>query len=162
LACWVPRLKTLQLQRGVRTLSRLSRFSNPTNDATTEWLRLTWAKDGKARELVTTPGHHSLDRFGRSPTIGSIVRDSRATVVLASRELAEVTAERIVYSAETAHLFERAMPRAHTGDGATNETSLTQYKQRARTSPTQQIRWKSYFRSHPVVPEMRKSRRLLC
>lgn len=37
-----------------------------------------------------------------------MTRTGSATVVLASGALAEVTAERIVYSAETAHLFERA------------------------------------------------------
>jgi hypothetical protein len=63
------------------------------------------------------PGHHFLDQFGGFPTIAQMLRDGSATLVLASGELAEVTAERIVYSAETAHLFERAVAYADTGDG---------------------------------------------
>lgn len=58
-------------------------------------------------KTVATPGHHFLDRFGNFPTIQEMLQNGRATVVLASGELTEVTAERIVYSAETAHLFER-------------------------------------------------------
>jgi hypothetical protein len=68
--------------------------------------------------LVCTPGHHVLDRFGRFPTIAQMLRDGSATVVLAPGELVEVTAERIVYSAGTAHLFERAVAYGNTGDGA--------------------------------------------
>ena len=81
-------------------------------NATTEWVRLTWVEGGERRELVATPGHHFLDQFGLFPTIHEMTRTGRATVVLASGALAEVTAERIVYSAETAHLFERAVAHA--------------------------------------------------
>jgi hypothetical protein len=77
-------------------------------NTTEEWVRLTWAEGGEAKELVTTPGHHFLDRFGNFPTIEEMLENGRATVVLASGELAEVTAEQITYSAETAHLFEQA------------------------------------------------------
>ena len=77
-------------------------------NSTDEWVKLTWSEGGEARELVATPGHHFLDRFGNFPTIEEMLESGRATVVLASGELTEVTAERIVYSAETAHLFEQA------------------------------------------------------
>ena len=77
-------------------------------NTTEEWVKLTWAEGGEQRELVTTPGHHFLDRFGNFPTIEEMLENGRATVVLASGDLAEVTAERITYSAETAHLFEQA------------------------------------------------------
>lgn len=79
------------------------------HNTTTEWVRLTWVEGGERRELVATQGHHFLDQFGQFPTIAEMTRTGRATVVLASGALAEVTAERIVYSAETAHLFERPM-----------------------------------------------------
>lgn len=45
-----------------------------------------------------------------------MTRTGRATVVLASGALAEVTAERIVYSAETAHKSERAIAHAANGN----------------------------------------------
>lgn len=47
-------------------------------------------------------------RFGSFPTIEEMLENVRATVVLAFGELTEVSAERILYSAETAHLFEKA------------------------------------------------------
>lgn len=94
-------------------------------NTTTEWLRLTWVEGGERRELVTTPGHHFLDEFGQFPTIAEMTRTGRATVVLASGELAEVTAERIVYSAETAHLFERAVAQgAVAGNAAAQPVEL--------------------------------------
>ena len=62
-------------------------------NTTEEWVKLTWAKDGEAKELIATPGHHFLDRFGSFPTIEEMLDNGRATVVLASRELTEVTAE---------------------------------------------------------------------
>jgi hypothetical protein len=77
-------------------------------NTTEEWVKLTWSEGGEARELVATPGHHFLDRFGGFPTIEEMLENGRATVVLVSGELTEVTAERIAYSAETAHLFEQA------------------------------------------------------
>lgn len=49
--------------------------------------------------------------------IDRMLEDDKATIVLASGALAEVTAERILYSAETAHLFERAVAYIDTGDG---------------------------------------------
>jgi hypothetical protein len=76
---------------------------------TTEWIKLTWDEDGETRELVSTPGHHFLDQFGQFPTIEAMLKNGSATVVLASGELIEVSVERIVYSAETAHMFECAV-----------------------------------------------------
>lgn len=87
-------------------------------NTTTEWIRLSWVEGGERRELVATPGHHFLDQFGQFPTIAEMTRTGRATVVLASGALAEVTAERIVHSAETAHLFERAVAHAATAGNA--------------------------------------------
>ena len=77
-------------------------------NTTEEWVKLTWAEGGEQKELIATPGHHFLDRFGSFPTIEEMLQNGRATVVLASGDLTEVTAERITYSAETAHLFEQA------------------------------------------------------
>jgi len=62
-------------------------------NTTTEWVRLSWEEDGEAKELIATPGQHFLDRFGNFPTIEEMLEDGRAMVVLASVELAEVTAE---------------------------------------------------------------------
>ena len=90
--------------RGALVPRRVSRLYRNT---TTDWLRLRW-HDGTAREVITTPGHHFLDELGGFPTIEEMVKEGRATAVLASGEIAEVTAERITYSAETAHKFARA------------------------------------------------------
>ncbi|NJN35797.1 MAG: hypothetical protein HC794_00585, partial [Nitrospiraceae bacterium] len=59
--------------------------------------------------MISTSGHHFLDQFGQFPTIDAMLQQGVATVVLASGELVEVRAERIVYSAQTAHMFERAV-----------------------------------------------------
>ena len=91
--------------RGALVPRRVTRLYRNT---TKEWIRLRWQEDGAAREVITTPSHHFLDEFGGFPTIEEMVKEDRATVVLASGELAEVTADRILFSAETAHLFERA------------------------------------------------------
>jgi len=77
-------------------------------NVTDEWLKLRWTQNGEVQELIATPGHHFLDRLGSFQTIDQMIEAGRATVVLASGELTEVNAERIVYSDATAHLFERA------------------------------------------------------
>ncbi|MGO6829808.1 hypothetical protein ACC786_20835 [Rhizobium ruizarguesonis] len=77
-------------------------------NVTTEWVKLSWAEAGEQRELVSTPGHHFLDRFGNFLPIQEMIESGRATVILVSGAIAEVAVERISYSAETAHLFERA------------------------------------------------------
>lgn len=33
-------------------------------NTTEEWVKLSWAEGGAQEELITTPGHHFLDRFG--------------------------------------------------------------------------------------------------
>ena len=91
--------------RGALTPRRIRRLYRNT---TTEWIVLTWVEDGQPRELTLTPGHHVLDQYGQFPTIEAMLRDGVATVVLASGALAQVTAERVVYSAATAHLYQRA------------------------------------------------------
>ncbi len=93
------------LGRGALVPRKVVRLFRNTTD---EWVKLTLSEDGEQKELVTTPGHHFLDRFGNYPTIGEMLENGRATVVLASGELTEVTAERITYSAQTPHLFEQA------------------------------------------------------
>jgi hypothetical protein len=93
------------LGRGALVPRKVVRLYRNTTD---EWVKLTWVEGGEAKELIATPGHHFLDRFGNFPTIEEMLQNGRATVVLASGELTEVTAERITYSAQTAHLFEQA------------------------------------------------------
>ncbi|WP_306260413.1 LysM peptidoglycan-binding domain-containing protein [Pararhizobium sp. IMCC21322] len=82
-------------------------------NGTIEWVRLRWQERDEtdtlvSRELVATPGHHFLDRFGNFRTIEEMIENGEATVILANGEEARVKAERIVYSEETAHLFEQA------------------------------------------------------
>ncbi|WFE88607.1 DUF4214 domain-containing protein [Roseibium porphyridii] len=75
---------------------------------TEEWLRLTWEEDGEERELVTTPSHQFLATHGGFREIESLVSGGKGRVVLADGSEAEVTSERIVYSAATADMFEQA------------------------------------------------------
>ncbi len=84
---------------------------------TTEWVQMAWVEGGVSKSLVVTPGHRFLNRYGEFQSIGEMIAAGRAEVVLASGELAEVTAERIVYSAETADMFERAVAYVDAGDG---------------------------------------------
>lgn len=91
--------------RGDLVSRRVTRvFRNTTH----EWFRLSWSGRTGPNELVVTPGHHFLDQFGAFPQIEEMIEAGKATVVLASGELVDVVAKKIVYSAETAHLFERA------------------------------------------------------
>lgn len=80
-------------------------------NVTTEWRVLSWQENGETRELTCTPGHHFLDKFGNFSTISEILERSggeEVTIVLADGRLQRVSARRVVYSAETAHLYERA------------------------------------------------------
>ncbi|MDR9805485.1 hypothetical protein [Rhizobium hidalgonense] len=69
---------------------------------------MSWIDAGEPKELICTPGHHFLDQYGQFPPIQNMIESGRATVVLASGAFAEVTANRIVYSGETADMFEQA------------------------------------------------------
>jgi hypothetical protein len=75
---------------------------------TEEWLRLTWSEKGEQKKLVTTPNHQFLTAYGDFREIESLVAGGKGRVVLADGSEAEVTAERIVYSAATADMFEQA------------------------------------------------------
>jgi hypothetical protein len=96
------------LGRGALVPRRVVRLYRNT---TQEWVKLTWSEGGEAKELIATPGHHFLDQFGNFPTIEAMLENNRTTVVLASGAITEVTAKRISYSADTAHLFEQAQAR---------------------------------------------------
>ncbi|MFK3776577.1 M10 family metallopeptidase C-terminal domain-containing protein [Agrobacterium sp. NPDC089420] len=87
-------------------------------NTTTEWIKLTWQENGQAQVLVATPGHHFLNVFGEFPPIEDMIENGKATVVLASGATVEVAAERIVYSLDTAHMFERAKTQLISVDNA--------------------------------------------
>ncbi|WP_425089659.1 hypothetical protein [Stappia sp.] len=92
--------------RGGLVPKRVTRiFTNITE----EWLRLTWVENGEEKELVTTPGHHLLDRFGNFPQIERMIANGVGTVILADGSEATVTAERIVCSAATDDRFAQAI-----------------------------------------------------
>jgi hypothetical protein len=94
---------TADFGRGALVPKRVVRlFHNETK----EWLRLSWHEGGEDRELTVTPGHRFLDVAGRFRRIDEITTDIAPTVVLADGSLAQVRAERIVWSAATRHLFE--------------------------------------------------------
>lgn len=108
------------LGRGAMVPKRVVRlFHNETE----EWLRLTWREGGGDRELTVTPGHRFLDAEGRFRRIDEIIEDAVPTVVLADGSLADVRAERIVWSQETRHLFEEVETVAiAAGDGLAHRT----------------------------------------
>ncbi len=91
------------LGRGALVPKRVTRLYR---NETTEWVRLSWEEGGAARELVVTSGHRFLTAHGTFEQIGDMAAGGRATAVLADGRLRDVVAERIVYSAETAGLFE--------------------------------------------------------
>jgi hypothetical protein len=95
--------------RGALVPRRVTRLYRKQTD---EWVKLAWLENGETKELISTPGHHFLDSAGQFPTIADMIRKGSATVVLASGELAEVVAKRLVYSAATAHLSEQAQANA--------------------------------------------------
>ncbi|MGO6738894.1 hypothetical protein ACCS71_26580 [Rhizobium ruizarguesonis] len=101
--------------RGDLVLRRVTRIFR---NVTMEWIRLSWHEHGQPQELLCTPGHHFLDRFGTFPPIEQMINAGKALVVLESGQLTEVTAERIVYSVETSHLFERAIVTGMSADSA--------------------------------------------
>lgn len=91
--------------RGELRPSKVARlYQNTTN----EWIRLHWAEGGEAKELVVTPGHHFLSKSGKFLQISSMLEHGRTTIVLASGELLEVAADRILHSPASAYLYEEA------------------------------------------------------
>ena len=109
------------LGRGALVPRRITRLYRNT---TTEWIKLNWLENGQPKELITTPGHHFLNDLGQFPTIAAMLRDGQTTVVLADGSLTEVTATRISYAADTAHLFDRALSFAATGNAAAQAVEL--------------------------------------
>ncbi|WP_417684563.1 hypothetical protein [Roseibium sp.] len=63
---------------------------------------------GDEKELVTTPGHEFLTAYGGFRQVEQLMAGGAGTLVLADGTDAAVSAERIVYSAETAEMFEQA------------------------------------------------------
>lgn len=108
------------LGRGALVPKRVVRlFQNETE----EWLRLTWQAEGEAKELTVTPGHRLLDSHGHFRRIDEIVQDEIPKIVLENGGLAAVSAERIVWSEDTRHLFEEVEAVAMaSGDGLTHRT----------------------------------------
>src|SRR5215475_14065907 len=78
-------------------------------NVTDEWLILRAAESESRRfsTLTVTPGHYFLNANGAFRRIDQILAGDRH-VVLADGSAIAVQAERIVYSRETAHLYERA------------------------------------------------------
>lgn len=108
------------LGRGALVPKRVVRlFHNETE----EWLRLTWQAEGETQELTVTPGHRFLDSHGHFRRIDEIIQDERPKIVLEDGSLATVSAERIVWSEDTRHLFEEVETVAMAaGDGLTHRT----------------------------------------
>jgi uncharacterized protein (DUF697 family) len=113
------------LGRGALVPRKVTRlYSNTTQ----EWIKLTWQQSGDVRELITTPNHPFLDQFGNFSTIETMLENNQATLVSSSGELVNVSAERIFYSKETAHLFEQAQLYATCGNASLKPEILELWK----------------------------------
>jgi hypothetical protein len=104
---------TADLGRGALVPRRVTRLFR---NSTTEWIKLTWVDpaSGEAKELVATPGHNMLDKFGRFTRLDALVAGNTCELVLASGDCIMAQAQRLVYSAATADMFERATAMAAT------------------------------------------------
>jgi hypothetical protein len=91
--------------RGELTLKRVVRLYA---GMTEQWVRVLWREDRQERELIATPGHHFLDRFGRFPKISAMMSDAASILVLENGATARFKVEGIVYGEATAGMFERA------------------------------------------------------
>ncbi|HEX8165892.1 MAG TPA: hypothetical protein VF601_08900, partial [Beijerinckiaceae bacterium] len=87
-------------------------------NVTTEWLILRAADRSREKlgEITVTPGHHFRRSDGSFARIDDILRED-ATILLAEGTALKVVAERAVYSAETAHLYEQAEKVAYPVEG---------------------------------------------
>ena len=94
----------------------LKRVKTLYRNNTSEWVKLSWQEEGEEKELYATPGHHFLDQYGDFPTIEEMLKNGGATVVLASGITAQVTAQRVIYSAATIFNLSSAPTNASTRD----------------------------------------------
>lgn len=84
---------------------------------TTSWMILSISgSELNEIKLVVTPGHYFLCADGSFRRIDEIISTSH-NVVLADGSVAAVAAERIVYSEETAHLYEQAERIVYASEG---------------------------------------------
>ena len=95
------------LGRGALVPRRVTRLFR---NSTSEWIKLTWVDpvSGEAQELVATPGHNMLDKHGRFTPLDALVAGNACEIILSSGDCIMAQAERLVYSAATADMFERA------------------------------------------------------
>jgi Ca2+-binding RTX toxin-like protein len=101
------------LGRGALVPRRVTRLFR---NSTTEWIKLTWvdAASGEAKELVATPGHNMLDKFGRFTRLDALVKGNSCEIILSSGDCIMAQAELLVYTSATADMFERATAMAAT------------------------------------------------
>jgi hypothetical protein len=101
------------LGRGALVPRRVTRLFR---NSTTEWVKLTWVdpSSGEAKELVATPGHNMLDRFGRFTRLDALVKGNTCEIILSSGDCIMAQAERLVYTSATADMFEQATAMAVT------------------------------------------------
>jgi hypothetical protein len=104
---------TADLGRGALVPRRVTRLFR---NSTTEWLKLTWLDpaSGEAKELVATPGHNMLDKFGHFTRLDALVKGNTCEIILSSGDCIMAQAERLVYTSATADMFERATAMAAT------------------------------------------------
>jgi hypothetical protein len=104
---------TADLGRGALVPRRVARLFHNT---TTEWIKLTWVDpaSGEPQELVATPGHNMLDKFGCFTRLDALVKGNTCEIILSSGDCIMAQAERLVYTSATADMFERATAMAAT------------------------------------------------
>jgi hypothetical protein len=104
---------TADLGRGSLVPRRVTRLFR---NSTTEWIMLTWVDpvSGEAKELVATPGHNMLDKFGGFSRLDALVKGNICEIILSSGDCIMAQAERLVYTSATADMFEQATAMAAT------------------------------------------------
>ena len=91
------------LGRSLLSSARVTRIFTNVAD---EWLILSACESGKIADITVTAGHEFLSTSGEFRRIDEILKGD-STVVLADGSTVSVTAKRIAYASETAHLYEQ-------------------------------------------------------
>jgi hypothetical protein len=111
--------------RGKLTPQKVTRLYR---NATTEWIKLNWTHDNQPQELITTPHHHFLDKNGSFLTIEDMLENNTTTLINADGNEITVTASRITYSEQTAHLFEQSASMSATVGNLALQTTFNSWQ----------------------------------
>ncbi len=75
-------------------------------NSTDEWIKLSWRDGSEVRTLISTPGHHFLDTEGNYGRLDGMISEGVVQLVQSTGKVVTATAETIMFSEQTAQLFE--------------------------------------------------------